>query len=320
MVSLSVSKGRQKHNVSCLLDTGSQRSYFSKGVAEKLKCKKHSFTPGDYEASTFLGTRKKRLEEVVLGIQVDKDRTLHLTVIVDEDFDINLNIDHFGEVKENLNNLKHKLAFTDNGSDQVRVHGLIGVDIIHEDNQMHEWNSLRISYRHRPPPWVTVIPGTDCPGESWEERSGEQLPDYHYRLLLLSQGACKFCFKSQNNLSGCIFRMFRWKKSRCKICEKKKSNSNYRKSTEEYNYLFWTIIIHHHSHGFLLRRECVEIFKELVILFHRISAAPWCHVASTIKRATTGDSPSFCHSHRCLQLTTTNRECVSWRWRENKWN
>ena len=87
-------------------------------------------TPGDYEVSTFLGTRKKRLEEVVLGVQVDKDRTFHLPVLVDEDFDINLNIDHFGEVKKNLNNLKYKLAFTDNGSDQVRVHGLIGVDII----------------------------------------------------------------------------------------------------------------------------------------------------------------------------------------------
>ena len=130
MVSLSMSKGRQKHNINCLLDTGSHWSYFSKGVAEKLKCKKHSFTPGDYEVSTFLGTRKKRLEEVVLGIQVDKDRTFHLPVLVDEDFDINLNMDHFGEVKKNLNNLKHKLAFTDNDSDQVRVHGLIGVDII----------------------------------------------------------------------------------------------------------------------------------------------------------------------------------------------
>ena len=127
MVSLSVSKGRQKHNVNCLLDTGSQRSYFSKGVAEKLKCKKHSFTLRDYEVSTFLGPRKKRLEEVVLRIQVD---TFHLPVLVDEDFDINLNIDHFGEVKKNLNNLKYKLAFIDNGSDQVRVHGLIGVDII----------------------------------------------------------------------------------------------------------------------------------------------------------------------------------------------
>ena len=130
MVSLSVSKSRQKHNINCLLDTSSQKSYFSKGVVEKLKCKKHSFTPGDYEVSTFLGTRKKRLEEVVLGIHVNKDRTFHLPVLVDEDFDINLKIDHFGEVKKNLNNLKYKLAFTDNGSDQVHIHGLIGVDII----------------------------------------------------------------------------------------------------------------------------------------------------------------------------------------------
>ena len=61
---------------------------------------------------------------------MDKDRTFHLPVLVDKDFDINLKIDHFGEVKKNLNNLKHKLAFTNNGSDQVRVQGLIGVDII----------------------------------------------------------------------------------------------------------------------------------------------------------------------------------------------
>ena len=86
--------------------------------------------PRVLKVSTFLGTRKKRLEEVVLGIHVDKDRTFHLPVLVDEDFDINLKIDHFGEVKKNLNNLKYKLAFTDNGSDQVRIHGLIGVDII----------------------------------------------------------------------------------------------------------------------------------------------------------------------------------------------
>ena len=133
MLSLSVSKGGQKHNVNCMLDTGSQRSYFSKEVAEKLKCKKHSFPPGDDEVNTFLGTRKKRLEEVILGIQVDKDRTFHLPVLVDEDFDINLNIDPIGEIKINFNNLKQKLAITDNGSDHLRIHGLIW----DEDHQMH---------------------------------------------------------------------------------------------------------------------------------------------------------------------------------------
>ena len=42
-----------------------------------------------------------------------------------------------------------------------------------------------------------------------------------------------------------------------------------------------------------------KFVKELVILFHRISAAPWGHVVSTIKRAPFEDSSSFFHSHRC---------------------
>ena len=42
-----------------------------------------------------------------------------------------------------------------------------------------------------------------------------------------------------------------------------------------------------------------KFVKELVILFHRISAATWGHVVSTIKRAPSEDSSSFFHSHRC---------------------
>ena len=38
---------------------------------------------------------------------------------------------------------------------------------------------------------------------------------------------------------------------------------------------------------------CRNFGKELVILFHRTAAAPWGHVASIIKRNSTGDSPSF---------------------------
>ena len=38
---------------------------------------------------------------------------------------------------------------------------------------------------------------------------------------------------------------------------------------------------------------CRNFGKELVILFHRTAAAPWGHVASIIKRSSTGDSPSF---------------------------
>ena len=48
----------------------------------------------------------------------------------------------------------------------------------------------------------------------------------------------------------------------------------------------------------ILFYEMWKFVKELVILFHRMSAAPWGHVVSTIKkRAPTGDSFSFFHSH-----------------------
>ena len=215
MVSLSVSKGRQKHNVNCLLDTGSQRSYFSKGVAEKLKCKKHSFTPGDYEVSTFLGTRKKRLEEVILGIHVDKDRTFHLPVLVDEDFDINLKIDHFGEVKKNLDNLKYKLAFTDNGSDQVRIHGLIGVDII----QFMDMKTVKCMNGIAGEFPTGIAPLGNSHQFLYQEQSAraramKSAPENNYQTIItgFSSGPkerVNFVLNPKKNLSGCIFRMFK---------------------------------------------------------------------------------------------------------------
>ena len=251
MVSLSVSKGRQKHNVNCLLDTGSQRSYFSKVVAEKLKCKKHSFTPGDYEVSTFFGTRKKRLEEVVLGIHVDKDWTFHLPVLVDKDFDINLKTDHFSEVKKNLNNLKYKLAFTDNGSDQVCIHGLIGVNII----QFMDMKTIKcmngIAWEFS----TGIVPLGNShhflyQKQSAQARAMKSAPENNYQTIITGYSSCpkervNFIFKPQKNLSGCVFRMFKWKNSRCKICEKKKKKKNLIQITgtiEEYDYPFWTII------------------------------------------------------------------------------
>ena len=49
-----------------------------------------------------------------------------------------------------------------------------------------------------------------------------------------------------------------------------------------------------------------------MILFHRISAAPWGHVASTIKRATTEDTSSFCSPPTAV----SNRSICSSPWRQ----
>ena len=66
--------------------------------------------------------------------------------------------------------------------------------------------------------------------------------------------------------------------------------ATYSKSTKFNGYQWPTLFLHLYL---------LKFVKELVILFHQISAAPRGHVASTIKRAHTEDSSSFFHSHRC---------------------
>ena len=63
--------------------------------------------------------------------------------------------------------------------------------------------------------------------------------------------------------------------------------------------VFFLYIIRIQKSGGEHEIKCRNFVKELVIPFHRISAASWGHVVSTIKRAPTGDSRSFFHSHRC---------------------
>ena len=48
-----------------------------------------------------------------------------------------------------------------------------------------------------------------------------------------------------------------------------------------------------------VKEACRNFVKELVILFHRISAAPWRHVTSIIKKSSTGYSSSYLLSHNC---------------------
>ena len=53
---------------------------------------------------------------------------------------------------------------------------------------------------------------------------------------------------------------------------------------------------------FIACYTCRNFGKELVILFHRTAAAPWGHVASIIKRSSTGDSLSFCSTPTTVSI------------------
>ena len=64
-----------------------------------------------------------------MGIWVDKSSSLDLPVIINHEFDMNFRFDDFKSVKNSFINLNYKLAFLYEQND-VRVHGLLGVDVI----------------------------------------------------------------------------------------------------------------------------------------------------------------------------------------------
>ena len=129
IVAITVSQRTRKFRLNCLFDTGSQRTYFCRKVMRGLGCHRSFLTPVEFNVKTFLGFKKKTLNQVILGIGVDKSSSLALPVLIDGEFDMNFRFDDFKSVKNNLINLNYKLAFLHKQND-VHVHGLLGVDVI----------------------------------------------------------------------------------------------------------------------------------------------------------------------------------------------
>ena len=71
----------------------------------------------------------KTIDQLVLGIGGDKGSSLALSVLIDDEFDMNFRFDNFKLVKNNLINLNYKLAFLSEQND-VRVYWFFGMDII----------------------------------------------------------------------------------------------------------------------------------------------------------------------------------------------
>ena len=97
-------------------------------VIEKLGCYKSFLTPVECRKN-LLGCKTKKLNLVVVGIEVNNGNSLPLPVLIDDEFDINLRFDNFKSIKNNLLNLNYKLAFLHEKND-IRVHGLLGIDVI----------------------------------------------------------------------------------------------------------------------------------------------------------------------------------------------
>ena len=59
IVSVTITKGKETPKFNCSFETGSQRSYFSKRVINKLGCYKSDPAPVEFKAKTFQDSKVK---------------------------------------------------------------------------------------------------------------------------------------------------------------------------------------------------------------------------------------------------------------------
>ena len=131
VMDIFVSRGHSRVKVTCLIDFGSQRSYFSHTVLNDLHCDISSLSPIEYDIKTYLGHQFKTLGLTSFEISMQPNSRFTLPVLVDQGFDINLNIPGLSTVLSNLKKLDFKLASEYVGcSDTIKVQGLLGVDIL----------------------------------------------------------------------------------------------------------------------------------------------------------------------------------------------
>jgi len=125
MVNLEIEAGRTKTRVRFLLDTGSQRSYLSTSVIQRLKLNLLNKT--NLTVNTFIDNSSKSFFETSITVNTGKNKC-SIPFLINDSFDLRLNIDSLVDCHDNISKrfkLQEKLD-----SDQVLMEGLLGVDMI----------------------------------------------------------------------------------------------------------------------------------------------------------------------------------------------
>jgi len=111
--------------ICCLLDTGSQRSYISNRVMEKLNVDLKDKTK--LLINTFIDSNSMEFTEVAATVELD-GKNFVIPFLVNDEFDLNLTISGLKEAHHNISKshmLQEKFL-----SDNVVLDGLIGVDVL----------------------------------------------------------------------------------------------------------------------------------------------------------------------------------------------
>ena len=110
----------------CLLDTASSRSYISQAVSDQLNLNKDLCRNVEYQVKTFLGSGNKSLKETSINVFLPAGRYLVRQILIDKDFNVEMNVRGLAQSISNIKNNNFKLA----ADYDKPIQGLIGADII----------------------------------------------------------------------------------------------------------------------------------------------------------------------------------------------
>jgi hypothetical protein len=134
LTEIVVSCRGKAYRVTCLIDTGSCRSYISKDLATGLNIDLMSAHSQVYEMKTFLGSSSRQLSEVAIGVGLNSKCTYTLPVLIDKELNLDFKITGLGKAVEHIQQSGYPLAcplLPSYKNDKITdIHMLLGVDFI----------------------------------------------------------------------------------------------------------------------------------------------------------------------------------------------
>ena len=124
-------RGHKSYKINVLVDSGSDRSYFPQSVLDTLQIDISSCSHAEwYNVNTFLGSGFKELKQIMLDVELTPGNKYPLPILIDDEFDISYKYKHLSSVLNNFKKLNFKLAAEFKGNNEIKIQGLIGVDLI----------------------------------------------------------------------------------------------------------------------------------------------------------------------------------------------
>lgn len=130
ILNINVKFNKMSCSFNALLDSGSQRSYFSDRILSDLNINKENLYKIPYEVRTYVGSEHKELNEVMLDVQIDLNKYKQIPILIDNNFNIEFEISDLNHALSNFNKMNLNLAGNFDQSNKVQVNGLLGVDFI----------------------------------------------------------------------------------------------------------------------------------------------------------------------------------------------